>query len=134
MLLVHPGGPFWAKKDAGSWSIPKGEYIEGEDPLAAARREFAEETGIALDGEFVPLGEVKQAGAKLVAAWALEGDLDAAAIRSNTFRLEWPPKSGRMREFPEIDAAAWLSIDAARGKLLKGQLDFLDRLIRLRES
>ena len=134
VLLVHPGGPFWAKKDAGSWSIPKGEYIEGEDPLAAARREFAEETGIAVDGEFVPLGEVKQPGGKLVAAWALEGDLDVAAIRSNTFQLEWPPKSGRVREFPEVDAAAWLSIDAARGKLLKGQFAFLDRLITLRES
>jgi predicted NUDIX family NTP pyrophosphohydrolase len=133
VLLVHPGGPFWAKKDAGSWSIPKGEYIEGEDPLGAARREFAEETGIAVDGAFLPLGEVKQPGGKLVAAWALEGDLDATAIRSNTFQLEWPPKSGRVREFPEVDAAAWLSIDAARSKLLKGQLDFLDRLIRLRE-
>ena len=134
VFLVHPGGPFWAKKDAGAWSIPKGEYVEGEDPLIAARREFAEETGIAVDGEFVPLGEVKQPGGKLVAAWALEGDLDAAGIRSNTFQLEWPPKSGRMREFPEVDAAAWLSIDAARGKLLEGQLAFLDRLVRLRES
>jgi predicted NUDIX family NTP pyrophosphohydrolase len=134
VLLVHPGGPFWAKKDAGAWSIPKGEYVEGEDPLTAARREFAEETGIAVDGEFAPLGELKQPGGKLVIAWALEGDLDVAAIRSNTFQLEWPPKSGRMREFPEVDAAAWLPIDAARSKLLKGQVEFLDRLTRLMES
>jgi predicted NUDIX family NTP pyrophosphohydrolase len=133
VLLIHPGGPFWAKKDAGAWSIPKGEYADGEDPLTAARREFAEETGIAVDGEFVALGELKQPGGKLVIAWALKGDLDAAAIRSNTFQLEWPPKSGKMREFPEVDAAAWLSIDAARSKLLKGQLEFLDRLISLME-
>jgi len=133
VLLVHPGGPYWAKKDAGAWSIPKGEYVEGEDPLTAARRKFAEETGIALDGEFASLGEVKQPGGKLVAAWALEGDVEAAAIRSNTFQMEWPPKSGKIREFPEVDAAGWFSLENARSKLLKGQLDFLDRLIRLRE-
>jgi predicted NUDIX family NTP pyrophosphohydrolase len=134
VLLVHPGGPYWAKKDVGAWSIPKGEYLEGEDPLTAARREFAEETGVALDGEFASLGEVKQPGGKLVAAWAFEGDVDAAAIRSNTFQMEWPPKSGKIREFPEVDAAGWFSLENARSKLLMGQLDFLDRLTRLRES
>jgi predicted NUDIX family NTP pyrophosphohydrolase len=131
VLLVHPGGPFWAKKDAGVWSIPKGEYVEGEDPLIAARREFQEETGVRVAGEFLPLGEVKQSGGKRVAAWALEGDLDPAKIRSNTFEMEWPPGSGTPREFPEVDRAAWFSIAGARVKLLRGQLDFLTRLLNL---
>jgi predicted NUDIX family NTP pyrophosphohydrolase len=129
VLLVHPGGPFWAKKDDGAWSIPKGEFAEGEDPLTAARRELAEETGLVVDRELRPLGSVKQAGGKVVHAWALEGDLDASAIRSNTFSMEWPPRSGRMQQFPEVDRAAWFSIDEARVKLLKGQLPLLDALV-----
>jgi predicted NUDIX family NTP pyrophosphohydrolase len=129
VLLVHPGGPFWAKKDDGAWSIPKGEFAEGEDPLTAARRELAEETGLVVDRELRPLGSVKQAGGKVVHAWALEGDLDASAIRSNTFSMEWPPRSGRMQQFPEVDRAAWFSIDEARVKLLKGQLPLLDVLV-----
>ena len=128
VLLVHPGGPFWAKTDAGAWSIPKGEYSEGEDALAAAKREFTEETGVAVDGDFIPLGEVKQAGGKVVIAWALEGDLDPKLIQSNAFTIEWPPKSGSMREFPEVDAAGWFSLEDAQAKLLKGQVQFLTRL------
>ncbi len=128
MFLVHPGGPFWAKKDAGAWSIPKGEILEGEDPLAAARREFEEETGVVADGQFLPLGELKQPSGKVIAAWALEHDFDAEQVRSNTFALEWPPKSGRMEQFPEVDAGAWFSLPEARIKLLKGQLEFLRRL------
>ena len=104
VFLVHPGGPYWSKKDAGAWTIPKGEYEEPEDPLEAAKREFEEETGIAPRGDFLPLGQIRQAGGKLVTAWAFEADCDASAIRSNTFSLEWPPRSGKMREFPEVDA------------------------------
>ena len=128
VFLVHPGGPFWAKKDAGAWSIPKGEYVPGEDPLDAARREFAEETGIVPDGELVDLGVVKQAGGKIVTAWAFEGDCDADAIRSNTFAMEWPPRSGRQQEFPEVDRAGWFDLGTAEEKILKGQLDFIRRL------
>ena len=131
VLLVHPGGPFWRNKDAGAWSIPKGEYISGENPLQAAQREFEEESGTKPEGEFLPLGERRQSGGKIVMAWALEGDLDAAQIRSNLFTLEWPPKSGKMREFPEVDRAEWFSIDAAREKILKGQAGFLDQLAAL---
>jgi predicted NUDIX family NTP pyrophosphohydrolase len=128
VLLVHPGGPFWAKKDAGAWSIPKGEYSEGEDPLAVARREFLEETGARVEGECVALGEVVQPGRKVVAAFALEGDLDPATLRSNTFELEWPPKSGRKATFPEIDRAQWFSPAEAEQKILSGQRPFLERL------
>jgi len=129
VFLVHPGGPFWMKKDAGAWSIPKGEYAPGEDPLDAAQREFEEETGTRLaPGNFIRLGEIKQAGGKIVTAWALEGDCDAGSIRSNTFSLEWPPKSGKFAEFPEVDRAGWFSIPEAHAKLLSGQLPFLDRL------
>jgi predicted NUDIX family NTP pyrophosphohydrolase len=131
VLLVHPGGPFWAKKDLGAWSIPKGEIADGEDPLAAARREFEEETGSAVDGGFVALGDVKQPGGKIVSAWALEGDLDTASIRSNTFAMEWPPKSGRMRDFPEVDAGEWFSLETAAEKILKGQAGFLSRLVEI---
>ena len=131
VLLVHPGGPFWAKKDAGAWSIPKGEYVAGEDPLSAAKREFEEETGARVDGEFLALGEVKQSGGKRVIAWAIEGDLDPTTISSNKFQMQWPPGSGTPREFPEVDRAAWFSIGSARIKLLKGQLDFLIRLLNL---
>jgi predicted NUDIX family NTP pyrophosphohydrolase len=128
VLLVHPGGPFWAKKDAGAWSIPKGEYSEGEDPLVVARREFLEETGARVEGECVALGEVVQPGRKVVAAFALESDLDPATLRSNTFELEWPPKSGRKATFPEIDRAQWFSPAEAEQKILSGQRPFLERL------
>ena len=131
VLLVHPGGPFWARKDAGAWSIPKGEYVDGEDPEAAARREFAEELGVALEGELQPLGEAVQPSRKRVVAFAAEGDLDVAAIRSSTFEIEWPPKSGRRQSFPEVDRAGWFTLDEAGEKLLPGQRTFLDRLARL---
>jgi predicted NUDIX family NTP pyrophosphohydrolase len=130
VLLVHPGGPFWAKRDDGAWSIPKGEYDPDEDPRLAARREFEEELGSALpgDAELRELGEVRQKNGKLVVAWAVEGDLDATAARSNTFELEWPPRSGRRQEFPEIDRAEWFAVARAREKLLPAQVAFLDRL------
>jgi predicted NUDIX family NTP pyrophosphohydrolase len=128
VLLVHPGGPFWAKKDAGAWSIPKGEYGDGEDPEAAARREFEEELGVALTGELRPLGEAVQPSRKRVIAYACGGDLDVAAIRSNSFEIEWPPKSGRRQHFPEIDRAGWFTLDEAREKILSGQRVFLDQL------
>jgi predicted NUDIX family NTP pyrophosphohydrolase len=130
VLLVHPGGPFWAKKDDGAWSIPKGEYGEEEDPRASARREFEEETGTALPaGELIELGSVKQKSGKLVSAWAVEGDLDADSIRSNTFTMEWPPRSGRTAEFPEVDRAGWFDPGAARVKLVSAQAAFVDRLL-----
>jgi predicted NUDIX family NTP pyrophosphohydrolase len=129
VLLVHPGGPFWAKKDLGAWSIPKGEYEDDEDALAAARREFAEELGSpAADGELVALGEVRQKSGKVVTAWALEGDIDADTVTSNTFTMEWPPRSGRTREFPEVDRAAWFGLDEARERILPAQAPLLDRL------
>ncbi len=128
VLLVHPGGPYWAKKDDGAWSIPKGEYTEGEEPLAAARREFEEETGICPEGEAIPLGTIRQPGGKLVTAFAMEGDLDAAAIRSNTFSMEWPPRSGRMQTFPEVDRAGWFGKEEAERKILRGQLPILRAL------
>jgi predicted NUDIX family NTP pyrophosphohydrolase len=129
------GGPFWARKDERAWSIPKGEYADDEDPLAAARREFAEETGSALpDGEALALGEVRQSGGKRVVAWALEGDLDPATVRSNTFVMEWPPRSGRHQEFPEIDRAEWFGLDAARRKVVQGQVPLLDALERVLAS
>jgi predicted NUDIX family NTP pyrophosphohydrolase len=121
VMLVHPGGPFWAKKDLGAWSIPKGLADEGEDLLAAAKREFLEETGATVEGEFLDLGAHKQPGGKIVVAWACEGDFDPATLKSNTFSLEWPPRSGRMPEFPEVDRAAWYSIDDALVKISKGQ-------------
>ncbi len=130
VLLVHPGGPFWARKDLGAWSIPKGEYGDDEDPLAAARREFAEELGSpATDGDLVDLGEVRQRGGKVVTAWALEGDIDADAISSNTFTMQWPPRSGTMREFPEVDRAGWFGLDEARERILPAQAPLLDRLV-----
>jgi predicted NUDIX family NTP pyrophosphohydrolase len=130
VLLVHPGGPFWARRDAGVWSIPKGEYEDGDDPLACALREFEEETGSTLPpGELVELDDVKQKGGKVVTAWAAEGDLDADAVRSNTFTMEWPPRSGRTAEFPEVDRAGWFGINEAREKLNPAQAEFLDRLV-----
>jgi predicted NUDIX family NTP pyrophosphohydrolase len=129
VLLVHPGGPFWARKDAGAWSIPKGEHSEDEDGQAAALREFEEETGTALTpSALADLGTVRLKSGKLVAAWAVEGDLEAVAITSNTFELEWPPRSGRTQEFPEVDRAGWFGLDAAREKLNPAQVAFLDRL------
>ena len=128
VLLVHPGGPFWAKKDEGAWSIPKGEYVEGEDPLSVAKREFAEETGSELRGPCVELPPAKQPSGKIIRAWAVEGDLDAASIRSNSFSMEWPPKSGHVQEFPEIDRALWCELTVARRKLLPGQRPLLDEL------
>lgn len=128
VLLAHPGGPYWRRKDAGAWSIPKGECADGEEPLAAALREFEEETGIKLEGELEPLGEVKQAGGKIVRAWTIERDCDPTQIHSNTFSLEWPPKSGKFQEFPEIDRFEWFPIAEARQKLVKAQAAFLDRL------
>lgn len=126
VLLGHMGGPFWARKDEHAWSIPKGEHPEDEDPLEAARREFAEETGHPAPADVVPLGVVR--GVKTLTMWAAEGDLDATTVVSNRFTLEWPPRSGRVQEFPELDRAAWLDLDTARRKLVKGQLAFLDRL------
>lgn len=128
VLLVHPGGPFFAKKDLGAWTIPKGELAAGEAPLAAARRELTEETGLAVDGPFLPLGAVRQSPAKTVHAWAVEADGDPATIKANTFELEWPPRSGRRQQFPEIDRAAWFALPAAREKLHPGQAALLDRL------
>lgn len=128
VLLVHPGGPYWAKKDDGAWSIPKGEFDEAENPLEAAKREFREETGMLPDGDPIPLGELRQPSGKIVHAWALPGDFDPAALKSNMFSMEWPPRSGREQEFPEVDRAAWLSIEEARRKILKGQAPFLEML------
>jgi predicted NUDIX family NTP pyrophosphohydrolase len=129
VLLVHPGGPFWRKRDRGSWSIPKGEYVDGEDACAVALREFEEETGLALPaGDLLPLGDVRQAGGKVVTAFALEGDLDAQNIVSNDFEMIWPPKSGRRETFPEIDRAGWFTLAEASGKILDGQRPFLERL------
>jgi len=133
VLLVHPGGPFFAKKDDGAWTIPKGLYEPSEDALAAARREFEEETGTAPAGELIALGEFRQSSAKIISAWTVEGEFDAAKLRSNSFSLEWPPRSGRTREFPEVDRAAWFSPEDARRKIVKGQAPILDALLaRLR--
>ena len=134
LLLVHPGGPFWAKKDLGAWSIPKGEYSQQEAPLAAAKREFEEETGVRIDGAFVPLGDLVQPGRKIVTAFALEGDLDPGKLRSNEFELEWPPRSGRMQRFPEVDAGAWFAFDEAKGRIQPGQLPILEELAQLLEE
>jgi predicted NUDIX family NTP pyrophosphohydrolase len=130
VLLVHPGGPYWARKDLGAWSVPKGEHGDDEDARACALRELEEETGLRLgaDAALVELGEVRQRGGKVVTAWAVEHDLDAAAIRSNTFELQWPPRSGRIQEFPEVDRAEWFSLDEARRRILPAQAPLLDRL------
>jgi predicted NUDIX family NTP pyrophosphohydrolase len=134
VFLVHPGGPFWARRDQGAWSIPKGEYAPGEDPLAAARREFAEETGILADGDAIALSPIRQKGGKLIRAFALEGDCDPSAIESNRFTMEWPPRSGRQQEFPEVDRAGWFTLDAARKKLLDAQVALVEELARLLEQ
>jgi predicted NUDIX family NTP pyrophosphohydrolase len=132
VLLVHPGGPFWARRDLGAWSIPKGEHRGDDDRLAAARREFSEELGApAPDGPMVPLSPVRQAGGKVVSAWAVEADLDSTSITSNSFEIEWPKGSGQMRTYPEVDRAEWFSISEARMRILAGQVPLLDELTEL---
>ena len=133
MLLVHPGGPVWARKDGGAWSLPKGEVAPDEAAVETARREFREETGMAIDGQFTELEPVKQKGGKTVRAWAVEGDFDPSGLRSNTFSMEWPPKSGRVQAFPEVDRAEWFPVAEARSRILEAQADFLDQLVRLLE-
>jgi predicted NUDIX family NTP pyrophosphohydrolase len=128
VFLVHPGGPYWRDKDAGAWSIPKGEIESGADPFVTARREFREETGQHVSGEFVPLTPLRQRSGKTVHAWAVKGDIDSAAITSNTFSIEWPPRSGHRREFPEVDRGGWFTIPEALEKVVSGQRGFLDEL------
>ena len=128
VFLVHPGGPFWRKKDLGAWTIPKGEYESGEEPLVAARREFQEETSFRVEGEFLSLGEITQASGKIVSAWAVEGDCDPARLVSNTCQMEWPPRTGRMIEIPEVDRGGWFAIAQAREKIFTAQRPLLDRL------
>jgi len=129
VFLVHPGGPFWSKKDLGAWSIPKGEYLDNEEPSLVAKREFEEETGFVPKGDFISLGDLKQPGGKIVSAWAFEADCDPKKLKSNTFMMEWPPRSGRQIEVPEVDRGCWYSIEDARRRLLTGQRTFLDRLL-----
>lgn len=131
VFLVHPGGPFWAKKDEGAWSIPKGEYESGADVLEAAKREFEEETGFSVEGRFTSLTPIKQKGGKSVRAWAVEGDVEAENIKSNTFTMEWPPKSGKQKEFPEVDRAGWFPLHAAKKKILKSQVPFIEALQKI---
>ncbi len=134
LFLVHPGGPFWAKKDIGSWTIPKGEIIEGEEPLEAAKREFFEETGFEINGNFQQLNAIKQAGGKIVQAWAIEADCDPAQLQSNRFAMEWPPKSGKTRDFPEVDRGGWFTLAEARTKILGGQIALIDQLASVLEN
>ena len=129
VFLVHPGGPFWAKKDPGAWSIPKGEYLDQEEPLGVAKREFEEETGFTPEGPFIELGDLKQLGGKIITAWAFEGDCDPTKLKSNTFVMEWPPRSGCRMDVPEVDRGCWYSVGEARSRLLAGQRAFLDRLL-----
>lgn len=130
-LLVHPGGPFWVKKDEGVWSIPKGEFTDGEDPLDAARREFEEELGTAVVGDFMQLTPIKQKSGKVVHAWAVRGDFDVAEVKSNLFSMEWPPKSGRQQEFPEVDRAEWFDLETARKKILAAQVELVDQVSKI---
>lgn len=132
VFLVHPGGPFWARKDRHAWSIPKGEIDSGEEPLAAAKREVEEETGLAVEGEFRPLTPIRQPGGKVVHAFAIETEADPAQVQSNSFEMEWPPRSGRMQRFPEVDRAAWFPLEAAREKIHKGQIPLLEALEAMR--
>jgi predicted NUDIX family NTP pyrophosphohydrolase len=134
VFLVHPGGPFWAKKDLAAWSLPKGEFEAGDDPLQAAKREFTEETGFTVDGEFCQLHPLKQRGGKVIHAWAIEADCDAAQIRSNLFAMEWPPRSGQMQRFPEVDRAQWFAIPEARKRIIAGQVEFIDQLVSMLTS
>ena len=131
VLLVHPGGPLWAKKDEGTWSIPKGEIEGDEEPLMVAMREYQEETGSLISGDFTPLQPLRQPGGKIVFAWAIEGDFDPEKLKSNTFTMEWPPKSGKKQVFPEVDRAEWFSIEVAKKKILKGQQRFILQLVDL---
>lgn len=131
VLLAHPGGPLWARKDYASWTLPKGQFTDDELPLDAAKREFEEEMGSKPDGDFRSLGTLKQPSGKVIHAWAVESDFDVTTVKSNLFTMEWPPRSGKMGEFPEVDRAGWFSIDEARSKILKGQQPFLDRLLAL---
>jgi predicted NUDIX family NTP pyrophosphohydrolase len=131
VFLIHPGGPFWARKDDGAWSIPKGEFTAEEPALDAARREFQEETGFPVSGSFLPLEPIRQAGGKTVHAWVIEGDCDAAAVKSNTFDMEWPPRSGQVKSFPEVDRAGWFTLEQAETKMLKSQRPLLDQFRRL---
>lgn len=131
VLLAHPGGPLWARKDSGAWTLPKGQFTEGELPLDAAKREFEEEMGTAPAGDAQPLGTVRQPSGKIIHAWAAESDFDTTTLKSNLFSMEWPPKSGRMGEFPEVDRAGWFSIEEARDKIIKGQAPFLERLLEI---
>jgi predicted NUDIX family NTP pyrophosphohydrolase len=131
VFLVHPGGPFWAKKDLGAWSIPKGEFDEDEEPLNAAKREFQEETGFSMEGNFIGLAPRKQRSGKVIYAWALEGNCDAEAIKSNLFSIEWPPRSGNRREYPEVDRAGWFELELAKRKIVPGQIGFLEELQRM---
>ncbi|MBM3577127.1 MAG: NUDIX domain-containing protein [Alphaproteobacteria bacterium] len=134
VLLIHPGGPYWRRKDEGAWSIPKGLFEEGEEPLSAAKREFLEETGTTPHGVFIELGEFRQPSGKLLIVWALEGDFDLASFKSNTFRMEWPPKSARFEDFPEADRAEWFDAEKAARKITKGQRPILDALFQLLSS
>lgn len=134
VLLAHPGGPFWVRRDEAAWTLPKGEIGAEEEPLAAARREFLEETGFASQPPFVPLGELRQKSGKRITAWAFEGDADPALLVSNLFEMEWPPRSGRMQSFPEIDRVGWFGLEAARRKLIAGQVPFVDALERFLEG
>jgi predicted NUDIX family NTP pyrophosphohydrolase len=131
VMLVHPGGPFWVKKDLGSWSIPKGEYTDEEEPFAVAKREFQEETSFKVEGKFMALAPIRQPGGKLITIWVFEGDCDASKIKSNTFIMEWPPRSGRQQEFPEVDRACWFTISVAKEKIIKGQTGFIDELYKI---
>ena len=128
VFLVHPGGPYWAKKDAGAWSIPKGEFEEGADPLETAKREFHEETGAVINGALIELTPLRQSSGKLIYGWAVSGDIDASSIKSNMFSMEWPPRSGKKQEFPEVDRGGWFTVPQALEKLLPGQHGFLDEL------
>jgi predicted NUDIX family NTP pyrophosphohydrolase len=134
VFLVHPGGPFWAKKDDGAWSIPKGEFSEDEAPLNAAKREFQEETGFSVEGNFMALKPLKQRSGKLVYAWALESDCDAAAVKSNLFSMEWPPRSGKRQEYPEVDRGGWFALEIAKRKIMPGQIGLLDELQQIVNS
>ncbi len=131
VLLIHPGGPFWTKKDIGSWSIPKGEYTDTEDPFTVAKREFEEETSFQVDGDFTHLTPREQPSGKIVSIWTVKGDYDASKIKSNTFLMEWPPRSGKKQEFPEVDRGEWFTVDTAKKKLLKGQVGFIEELCKL---
>lgn len=131
VFLVHPGGPFWAKKDDGAWSIPKGEFEDGEEPLAAAKREFEEETGVKISGEFIELDPIKQKSGKIVYAWAVEKNINLEKIKSNEFEVEWPPKSGKMKRFPEIDKAAWFNLNEAKKKIIDRQASLIEALKNL---